>query len=196
MIVIGLTGSIGMGKSAVARMATSLGVPVFDADAAVHALQGPGGRLVPAIEARFPATTSPVGVDRRVLGALVLGDNIAMRALERIIHPAVAAERRAFLRRHRSRPLVMLDVPLLFETRGERAVDHIMVVSAPPFVQRRRVMARSGMTHGKLQQILARQLPDHRKRLRADSIIATARPLWETRCQLQRILTCLRARGG
>ncbi len=195
MLVIGLTGSIGMGKSAVARMARSLGAPVFDADAAVHALQGPGGRIVAAIEARFPGTTGPAGVDRRALGARVLGNDDAMRALERIVHPAVAAERRAFLRRHRCRPLVLLDIPLLFETGGARAVDHVMVVSAPSFVQRRRVLARPGMTQAKFRQILARQTPDPVKRRGADSVIATGRLAWQTRRQLARVLTCLRARA-
>lgn len=195
MLVIGLTGSIGMGKSAVAAMARGLGVPVFDADAAVHALQGPGGRIVPAIEARFPGTTGPAGVDRRRLGAQVLGNDEAMRALERIVHPAVATERRAFLRRNRARGLVILDIPLLFETRGERAVDHVLVVSAPPFIQRRRVLARPGMSEAKFRQILRRQLADHVKRARADSVIATGRPRWQTRRQLARVLTCLRARA-
>lgn len=196
MLVIGLTGSIGMGKSTVAGMARSLGVPVFDADAAVHALQGPGGSIVPAIEARFPGTTGPQGVDRRALARRVLGDAEAMRALERIVHPAVARARGAFLRRNRACRLVMLDIPLLFETRGERAVDHVMVVSAAPFLQHRRVLGRPGMTLSRFRQIGARQMADHAKRRKADSVIETGRALWQTRRRLMRVLTCLRARPG
>jgi len=182
-----------MGKSAVAGMFRALGVPVFDADAEVHRLQGPGGALLGAIEARFPGTTGPQGVDRAALGACVIGQPVEMAALEAIVHPAVAAARRAFIARHRSHPIVLLDIPLLFETRGERAVDMVVVVSASPFVQRRRVLGRAGMSAAKFARLRASQMPDHAKRLRADVIIDTARPKWQTKQQVARLLACLRA---
>jgi dephospho-CoA kinase len=165
--IVGLTGSIGMGKSTVAAMLRDLGVPVFDADASVHALQGPGGRLVPAIETAFPGTTGKMGVDRQKLGALVLGDNAAMAQLEAIVHPEVAAERATFLAAHDTAPLVVFDIPLLFEKGGAGAVDSVIVVSAPPEIQRARVLDRPGMTSQKFDAILARQLPDAEKRARA-----------------------------
>jgi dephospho-CoA kinase len=193
MRIVGLTGSIGMGKSAVAAMIRRLGVPVFDADAAVHQLQGPGGRLVPAIEARFPGTTGATGVDRVKLGALVLGNTAELRALERIVHPAVGALRTGFLRRHRSRRIVVMDVPLLFETGGDRRMADVIVVSAPFVVQRRRVLRRPGMTEAKFRQIVRRQVPDHVKRRRAGHVIATARPKWRTFADVRRVIACLRA---
>lgn len=196
MKIVGLTGSIGMGKSAVAKMLVRLGVPVFDADAAVHILQGPGGALVAAIEARFPGSTGPAGVDRQRLGAMVLGNTAELRALEAIVHPAVGAMRGRFLKRYRSRPLVVLDVPLLFEKGGAAAMDAVLVVSAPYVVQRRRVLARRGMTEAKFRQILARQTPDRIKRRRADHVIETARPKWRTFAQVRRVVTCLRGRAG
>ena len=189
---IGLTGSIGMGKSAVAAMFARAGVPVFDADAQVHRLQGPGGGLVPAIEARFPGTTGPKGVDRQTLGARVLGRPEELRALERIVHPAVAKARHAFLRRHAAHPMVLLDIPLLFETRGDRQMDLVVVVSAPSFLQRRRVMRRPGMSLRRFHRLSAAQLPDHRKRAQADVVISTARPKWQTRADVMRLLACLR----
>lgn len=194
MKIIGLTGSIGMGKSAVAAMFRRLYVPVFDADAAVHQLQGPGGRLLAKIEARFPGTTGPRGVDRAKLGALVLGNTEELRALERIVHPAVGRMRRDFLRRNRSRRLVVLDVPLLFETKGDRAMSATVVVSAPYVVQRRRVLARKGMTEAKFRQILGRQVPDIVKRRKADHVIETARPKWRTFADIRALVACLRAR--
>ena len=192
MKIVGLTGSIGMGKSAAAAMLRRLHVPVFDADAAVHALQGPGGALLPAIEARFPGTTGPKGVDRARLGAMVLGHDEDLRALERIVHPAVGAMRRRFLRRNRSRKLVVLDVPLLFETGGHKAMDSIIVVSAPYVVQRHRVLRRPGMSEARFRQILARQTPDHVKRARADYVIETARPKWQSLAAVRRVIACLR----
>jgi dephospho-CoA kinase len=191
MIRLGLTGSIGMGKSTVARMFADEGVPVFDADAAVHRLQGPDGALVGRIEAEFPGTTGAEGVSRGALAERVLGEPEALRRLEALIHPAVAREREAFLADHREAPVVLLDIPLLFETGGEGKVDRIVVVSAPAEVQRERVLGRPGMTEEKFERILARQLPDPEKRARADFVISTAGPLEETRRAVRRILACL-----
>ena len=181
MITIGLTGSIGMGKSTVAAMFEEAGVPVFDADAAVHRLQGAGGRLVPAIQAAFPGSTGPAGIDRAALGAAVLGDDEAMKRLEAIVHPAVAEERAAFRAAHADAGVLVFDVPLLFETGGEARVDLVVVVSAPAGMQRARVLARPGMTEGKLAAILARQTPDAEKRARADLVIPTGGSFDETR---------------
>ncbi len=173
MIVLGLTGSIGMGKSTVAAMFRRLRVPVFDADAVVHALQGPGGAALPAVAAAFPGTVRDGALDRAALGAAVFGDDAALKRLEAIVHPLVGAARTAFLRRHRRRPLVVLDVPLLFESGGAALCDAVAVVSAPPAVQRARVLARPGMTAEKFAAILARQVPDARKRQLADIVIPT-----------------------
>lgn len=192
--IVGLTGSIGMGKSAVARMLRRLHVPVFDADAAVHELQGPAGALLPAIEARFPGTTGPDGVDRGKLGALVLGRTEELRALERIVHPAVRRMRAGFLRRHRSRRIVVLDIPLLYETQGPEGMAAVIVVSAPFAVQRRRVLRRKGMTEAKFRQIVRRQVPDRVKRARADHIIETARQKSRTFADVRTLVACLRAR--
>lgn len=191
MRTLGLTGSIGMGKSTVARMFAEAGVPVFDSDAAVHRLQGPAGRTVAAIEARFPGTTGEAGVNRTTLGEAVLGDTAAMAALERIVHPAVAEERTAFVAANAGAPLVVFDVPLLFETGGDRAVDRVAVVSAAAEVQRARVLARPGMTVAKLDAILARQMPDAEKRARAHFVIPTDVPLVETRAHVGRVIACL-----
>jgi dephospho-CoA kinase len=191
MIVLGLTGSIGMGKSTVAKMFADEGVAVFDADAAVHRLQGPEGALVEQIEAHFPGTTGPEGVDRGALAERVLGEPEALRRLEALVHPAVAREREAFLAEHDAAPLVVLDIPLLFEVGGSEKVDRIVVVSAPVEVQRERVLRRPGMTEEKFERILARQLPDEEKRARADFVISTAGPKDETRRAVRRILACL-----
>ena len=193
MITLGLTGSIGMGKSTVAGMFEELGVPVFDADAAVHRLQGEGGRLVAAIEAMFPDTTGPKGVDRTLLGEAVLADPRALKQLEALVHPAVAEERAAFLAAHGQAPLVVFDVPLLFETGGESRVDKVAVVSAPVDIQRARVLARPGMTEARLDAILARQMPDAEKRARADFVIPTGGSIAETRAVVAAILACLTA---
>jgi dephospho-CoA kinase len=195
MIVLGLTGSIGMGKSTVAKMFAGEGVPVFDADSAVHRLQGPEGALVEAIEAHFPGTTGPEGVNRGALAERVLGEPEALRRLEGLIHPAVAREREAFLDDHAEAPLVVLDIPLLFEAGGFEQVDRIVVVSAPAGVQRERVLARPGMTEQKFERILARQLPDSEKRARADFVIDTGGPLEDTRRAVRRILACLAERS-
>ncbi|MGJ3648317.1 dephospho-CoA kinase [Sphingomonas sp. GlSt437] len=196
MIKLGLTGSIGMGKTTVAAMFAYEGVPVFDADAAVRALQGPGGALLPAIEAAFPGTTGPAGVDRAALGAAVFGDNAALKRLEAIVHPAVAAERAAFLARHSAAPLVVFDVPLLFETGGHTQVDAVAVVSAPHPVQRERVLARPGVDADRFAAIHARQTPDTEKRARADFVIDTGVTLDETRDQVRQVIACLLARSG
>ena len=196
MIKLGLTGSIGMGKSTVAAMFAAEGVPVFDADAAVHRLQGPAGRVVAAIEARFPGTTGEGGVNRTALAEAVLGDDAAMKALEAIVHPAVGEERAAFLAEHAAAPLVVFDVPLLFETGGDRAVDRVAVVSAAAEVQRARVLARPGMTPAKFEAILARQTPDAEKRARADFVIPTDVPLDETRASVRRVIACVTGSEG
>lgn len=197
MIVLGLTGSIGMGKSTVAAMFADAGVPVFDADAEVHRLQGPGGALVAAIEAEFPDTTGALGVDRTTLGEAVLGDPVALKRLEALVHPAVTEAKRAFLAEHAEASLVVLDIPLLFEAGGWEAVDRIVVVSAPAETQRARVLRRPGMTESRFESIVARQTPDAEKRARADFVIDTSGPLGETRNQVHDVIACLAAsRGG
>jgi dephospho-CoA kinase len=196
MIILGLTGSIGMGKSTVAAMFAAEGVPVFDADAAVHRLQGADGALVAEIEGHFPGTTGASGVDRTSLAERVLGDKVALGRLESLIHPAVARERQAFLEKHSKSPIVVLDIPLLFEKGGESSVDRIAVVSAPPRIQRARVLARPGMTAEKLDLILDHQLPDEQKRARADFVIPTGGPIEETRQAVRRILACLAKSPG
>jgi len=193
MKTIGLTGSIGMGKSAVAQMFADEGIAVFDADATVRRLQGPGGRLLPAIEAAFPGTTSPDGVDRAELGARVFGDDAAIKRLEAIVHPAVGEERAAFLARHGGDDMVVFDVPLLFETGGDRNVDVVVVVSADAATQQERVLARPGMSRERLADILTRQTPDAEKRARADHVIATDCPMDQTRAAVRRVIACVRA---
>ena len=191
MTIVGLTGSIGMGKSTVAKMFADEGVPVFDADAVVHRLQGPEGALVAGIEAHFPGTTGQEGVDRTALGEAVLGEPEALLRLEALIHPAVAREREAFLAEHVRAPLVLLDIPLLFEKGGWDKVDTIVVVSAPAEVQRARVLARPGMTREKFDRIVALQTPDAEKRARADFVVPTGGPLDETRAAVRAIIACL-----
>jgi len=193
MIVIGLTGSIGMGKSTVSALFREMGVRVFDSDAAVHDLQGPGGALVAEIERLFPGTTTHEGVDRARLGAAVFGDRHALVQLEQLVHPAVGQQRRAFLRCNRARALVVLDIPLLFETNAARLVDVVVVVSAPAWMQRRRVLARPGMTRAKLRHILRVQTRDTVKRQRADYVIETARSLTQTRRRVRALVACIAA---
>jgi dephospho-CoA kinase len=190
-IVLGLTGSIGMGKSTVAAMFARAGVPVFDADVEVRRLQGPGGALLPAIEALHPGTTGPGGVDRARLGDAVLHDKAALHRLERLIHPAVERARRAFLRRHRAHRLVVVDIPLLFEKGGWRRVDYTAVVSAAAWQQFRRVLARPGMTAARLARIRALQMPDAEKRRRADFVIPTGGTIRRTQAAVDRIVACL-----
>ena len=186
--ILGLTGSIGMGKSAVAAMFHGLGVPVFDADAAVHRLQGPDGALLPAIEAAFPGSTGPAGVDRQKLGAAVFGNAEALKRLEAIVHPAVADMRRTFLKDNAGQPLIVFDIPLLFEKGGAEQVDAVLVVSASPEAQRARVLARSGMSVEKFEQILKLQVPDAEKRARADFVVDTGTSLAETRHAVQHLV--------
>ncbi|MES2493051.1 MAG: dephospho-CoA kinase [Pseudomonadota bacterium] len=193
--ILGLTGSIGMGKSAVAAMFQGLGIPVFDADAAVHALQAAGGALVPAIEAAFPGSTGPDGVDRAKLGAAVFGDRAQLARLENIVHPAVGELRQQFLEAHADRPLVVFDIPLLFEKGGFAQVDAIVVVSASAAAQRVRVLARPGMTDEKFARILALQVPDADKRARADYVIDTGTSLAETRHAVKHLVHTVLARA-
>ncbi|PEQ12140.1 dephospho-CoA kinase [Novosphingobium sp. PC22D] len=194
--ILGLTGSIGMGKSTVAAMFRELGVPVFDADAAVHALQGPDGALLPAIEAAFPGTTGPQGVDRPKLGNAVFGNREALARLEAIVHPAVAEMRADFMRENADRPLVVFDIPLLYEKTGDRGLDAVAVVSAPAGVQRDRVLARPGMTVDKFAQILALQVPDEEKRARADYVIDTGTTMPATREAVHALVERLTARDS
>ena len=186
--ILGLTGSIGMGKSAVAAMFSDLGVPVFDADAAVHRLQGPQGALLGAIEAAFPGTTGEAGVDRAKLGAAVFGDTAKLAVLEAIVHPAVAALRQQFLADHSDAPMIVFDIPLLFEKGGNAGVDAVVVVSASAEAQRARVLARPGMTAEKFAHILALQVPDAEKRARANHVIDTGTSLAETRHAVARLV--------
>ena len=191
MKTIALTGSIGMGKSTVAAMLAEAGIPVFDSDAEVRAMQGYGGELVDEIEARFPGTRRDGAVDRDLLAARVLADRDELAALEMIVHPRVAQKRERFIAANASAPALLFDIPLLFETGGEAAFDTVIVVSAPPQIQRERVLQRPGMTAAKLDSILARQLPDSVKRERADFVVDTGGSLDETRRQVGHILSCL-----
>jgi dephospho-CoA kinase len=176
MFVLGLTGSIGMGKSTAAAMFRRLGCKVHDADKTVHDLLKKSGAAYLAVAARFPEAVGKDGeIDRKKLGALVFGDDVALKALEAILHPLVRRAEGQFLRQAKAlrERLVVLDIPLLFETRGERRCDGVAVVTAPPFVQRARVLARPGMSEKKYQDILARQMPEGEKARRADWLLAT-----------------------
>ena len=194
--ILGLTGSIGMGKSAVAGMLRELGVPVFDADAAVHELQGPDGACLEAIEHAFPGTTGSLGVDRQKLGAAVFGDPDKLRLLESIVHPEVAEMRRAFLADNADAPLIVFDIPLLFEKIGQHGLGAVAVVSAPAEVQRERVLSRAGMSAEKFANILALQVPDAEKRARADFVIDTGVPLTQTRTQVAALIAHLLENGA
>jgi len=186
--VLCLTGSLGMGKSTTARFFAEAGVPVHDSDAAVHALYE--GEAVPLIERAFPGTTAGGKVDRARLAAAVLGDDAALNRLEAIVHPLVAAARDRFLAEARTRgaPVVVLDVPLLFETRAERGCDAVVVVSAPPEMQRRRAFERPGMTEEKFAALIAKQMPDTEKRRRADFVVDSSRSFEHARAQVRDIL--------
>ena len=188
MIILGLTGSIGMGKSTTAKLFAEAGVPVYDADAAVHRLYE--GEAVPAIEAAFPGTTVDGKVDRARLSALVVHDPAAMKQLERIVHPMLGASRKKFLdeAERSGAPVAVVDVPLLYETGGEDRVDAVVVVTTTPEVQRERILARDNMTGEKLDAILARQLPDSEKRKRADFVVDTSHGLEPVRARIRDIL--------
>jgi dephospho-CoA kinase len=188
MHIIGLTGSIGMGKSTTMQLFAEQGVPVYDADAAVHAVYA--GEAVPVVEAAFPGTTSDGKVDRQKLSARVLGNPEALKKLEQIVHPMLGAHRQQFLAdaEKSGAPIAVLDVPLLFETGGEKRVDAVVVVSAPAEMQRARVLARENMTQEKLDAILARQTPDAEKRRRADFVVDTSAGLDPVRAQIRDIL--------
>ncbi|HLG47086.1 MAG TPA: dephospho-CoA kinase [Reyranella sp.] len=198
MVILGLTGSIGMGKSTAAKMLRQMGVPVYDADAAVHRLQAPGGIALPPIEAAFPGVVKAGVLDRQALGARVFGNKEALRRLEAIVHPLVAREQRRFIRRAAMNraPLVVLDIPLLFEGLGERRVDGVLVVSAPAFLQRQRVMARPGMTAEKFTGILKQQVPDSQKRRKATVVIPTGLGLAPTRAALAKAVRELTKKPG
>jgi len=174
-VVIGLTGSIAMGKSAVGQMFRHFGIPVFEADRAVHTLLGPGGKAVERVAAEFPGVRDDDAIDRQALGRQVFGDQAAIRRLEAILHPLVRRTEEDFLRRvtRRRAPAAVLDIPLLFETGGEDRCDVTVVVSAPPFVQVPRALRRKGMTREKLEAILRQQMPDREKQRRADYIVPT-----------------------
>jgi len=188
MIVLGLTGSIGMGKSTVAGFFAERGVPVLDADAEVHRLYA--GEAAPLVEAAFPGTVTDGVVDRRALAARVIGDDAALKRLEAIVHPLYRAAERRFLAQAEAAgaPVAVLDVPLLFETGGDRRVDAVVVVSAPAEMQRARLMARAGMSADKLDTLLAKQVPDAEKRARADFIVDTSGDFDSTRAQVRAIL--------
>lgn len=191
MIVLGLTGSIGMGKTTAATMFAEAGVPVYSADDAVHALYS--GRAAPLIEAAFPGTVENGTVDRQKLSAAVIGKPEALKKLEAIVHPLVREEEEAFRRKAAQSgvAIALIDIPLLFETGAEKRVDRIVVVSAPAEVQRARVLARPGMTEEKLDAILARQTPDAEKRARADFIIDTSGSFDDLRRQIAEIIAKL-----
>lgn len=192
MIVLGLTGSIGMGKSTTAAMFRDENIPVHDADQAVHRIYA--GVAAPMIEEAFPGTVVDGTVDREKLAAKVLGNPEALRRLERIVHPLVRADADAFVEdaRKAGEPLVVLDIPLLFETGGRDRVDRILVVTAPPEIQRERVMARPGMTEQKFQSILARQVPDAEKRSLADHVIDTSNGMEAARDAVRALIATLR----
>ncbi|MEK9725393.1 MAG: dephospho-CoA kinase [Rhodospirillaceae bacterium] len=195
MFVLGLTGSIGMGKSTAAAMLRRLGVPVHDADAAVHRVYAQDRGALAEIAAAFPGRVRDGAIDRQALGAQVFGDPDARQRLEAILHPRVRASTRRFLQRYaRARtPVVALDIPLLFETGGDRNVDAVLVVSAPAFIQRQRVMARPGMTAEKFAGILRSQTPNREKRRLADYVVETGLGKHYTWCALRRIVEALRA---
>lgn len=188
MIILGLTGSIGMGKSTTAKLFAEAGVPVYDADATVHQLYE--GEAVPAIEAAFPGTTVNGKVDRARLSAQVVHDPAAIKRLEAIVHPMLGASRQKFLddAERSGAPVAVVDVPLLYETGGEKRVDAVVVVTTTPENQRQRILARNNMTEEKLDAILARQLPDAEKRKRADFVVDTSHGLDPVRARIRDIL--------
>lgn len=198
MYVIGLTGSIGMGKSTTAKMFMELGVPVQDADAIVHRLMAKGGKAVPVIERAFPGVTVDGAVDRAALGKRVFDNASALKTLEAILHPMVSAERTGFLMQaaRMRKPLVVVDVPLLFETRGERKCDMTVLVTAPAFVQAARVLARPGVTRDRLDAIRAKQMPDAAKRRLADRVVHTGLGKRRVHCAVRDIVREAKNRHG
>jgi dephospho-CoA kinase len=191
MIRVALTGSVGMGKSTIAKMFERAGVPVFDADAVVRQLQSPGGGLIEKIGDLFPGTVRCGTLDRECLAQIVLADRAKLASLEQLVHPAVREERERFVAEHADAAAVLFEIPLLFETGGEKEFDKVVVASAPPDVQRSRVLERPGMTATKLDSILARQMPDEQKRARADFVVDTGGDLSTTENQVRDILACL-----
>lgn len=191
MRIVGLTGSIGMGKSTTAAMFAEAGIPVHDADATVHRLYS--GRAAPLVEAAFPGTVVDGVVDRERLGAAVIGNDDAMKSLESIVHPLVRAEEVAFLEQARASgaPFAILDIPLLFETGGDRRVDAVIVVSADAAIQRKRVLERAGMSEARFEAILARQVPDAEKRARADFVIDTGHGMEAARAAVRDVIAAL-----
>lgn len=196
MIKLALTGSIGMGKSTVARMFERFGIPVFDADLEVRRLQGIGGALVEQIGGAFPGTVSGGVLDRERLADLVLDDPRQLARLESIVHPAVRSARDKFIADHRNAPALLFEIPLLFETRGEDDFNTVIVVSAPAEVQRSRVLDRPRMTEEKLESLLARQTPDADKRAKADFVIDTGGDLSTTEAQVRDLIACLGLGSG
>ncbi|MDB2439289.1 dephospho-CoA kinase [Hellea sp.] len=192
MIILGLTGSIGMGKSTTAQMFRDEGCPVFDADAAVHSLYAKGGKAVPIIKAVFPDAIKDGAVDRAVLGQHMRADPIDLKVLESFIHPLVSESREVFFKNHKDADIVVMDIPLLIETGLDKAVHHVVVVTAPFKVQRERVLAREGMSVDLFDSLLSRQTPDQEKRKRADFLIFTDKGLENAREQVQKILRELR----
>ena len=198
MLVIGLTGSIGMGKSTVAKRFAANGIAVCDADAEVHKLYAAGGAAVAPIEAAFPGVTGPDGIERPKLAAALLKDPSGFKRLEAIVHPLVYAAERDFLRAEHARGAAMavVEIPLLFEGGNEKRMDVVVVVSAPPEMQRQRVLERPGMTPEKLEQILSRQVPDAVKRSKADFVVDTGVTIAETEAEVDRVIATLRGRVG
>ena len=192
---VALTGSIGMGKSTVAKMFKTAGIPVFDADAVVRELQGPGGALVERIGAMFPGCVRCGTLDRDCLAQIVLEDPSKLAALEAIVHPAVREWREAFVARHASAELLIFEIPLLFETGSESEFDAIIVVSAPEDIQRARVLERRGMTPARFDSIMKLQMPDSEKRRRADFVVDTSGDLSTTEAEVRSIMACLCAKG-
>lgn len=195
-LVLGLTGSIGMGKTTTASMFREQGIPVFDADATVHALYQ--REAVDDIEAVFPGTRGAEGIDRKKLGSLVIGQPDKMRQLEAIIHPLVQAKRQEFIATHQAKktPLIILDIPLLFETKAESLCDKVVVVTAHPDLQRKRVLERGTMSEAQLDAILAKQIPDEVKRARADHLIETDHGLENARQKVQRLIDLYTGKAG
>jgi len=195
MIVVGLTGSIGMGKSALARQIRTLKIPVHESDAAVHKLLGRGGKAVRPVARRFPAALKDNAIDRKILGRIVFADPQARRDLEKILHPLVRADSKEFIKlnRHKGCKLAVLDIPLLFETQQMRRFDHIICVTAPQFVQKRRVLSRPNMTESRLRAILKLQIPDAIKRRRADTVINTGAGYQSSLAAVKKLLKRLRA---